>query len=359
MKKLCISAFLAVASLALFAQPSLTSGSVNPAINDSIFVKAIDSAYVQGPNGANQTWNYSNMTGYIEVQPPNDTLDYWIKYRDASTMPDYSKPGIGNSTVAEVPPLYNGGVIYTLPSASNILMYGSTITVAGLGAIVLDMDSDPAEIMNYPFTYLSNITDAYAGTAHSGLGTYPFTGAVTVSGDAYGTLTMPFMSGIPNVLRVHAHDSTFLNAGPPLGTFTFINDSWDYYEPGFTMPGVDATYPLLSFHTSNLNGATSSWVTTQLKVIASVTEFTMATDLNVYPNPAEDRTNFTFNLTQDADVGLNIVGAQGQVIREVYNGKRNAGAAKFEIPTNGLASGYYFIQVSVNQQKTLRKLIVK
>lgn len=334
------------------AQPTISAGALNPAIGDSIFLKQCDSTYVQTAGGAGVTWNYGDMGGYTSSD------DYGVPYRDATTMPDYSNPGIGNSTVAQDPPTFKGGDAYVLPSASNVLLYGYSINIAGLGSVVMDMDTDPAEIMTYPFTYLTSNSDAFSGTLHSSLGTYPFSGQVTVTGDGYGTLNMPFMAGIPNVLRVHTHDSTFANAGI-LGTFTFLNHRWEYYEPSFTMPGVDAKYPLLTFATSDLNGAQSAWVTTQLKVIASVTEFTVANELSVYPNPAEDQTTFSYNLTKDAMVNINIVGAQGNIIQKVYNDKANAGQQKVTIDTRNLAAGYYFIKIDIDNQTTLEKLIVK
>lgn len=352
MKKLLLVA-LAFAPFCMIAQPTLTSGSINPTVGDSIYLLQADSTYKNGPSGASQTWDYSNMTGY------SDTNDYWVHFLSPSTQPDYQYATIKNySTVAQVPPTFKGGNAYMSVKNDTIWLQGYSVNVQGMGSVVMEMDVKQAYTMVYPFTYTNSFSNTYSGTLHSTLGTYPFSGAINVAADGYGSLKMPWNSAIPNVLRVMSYDSTEANAGL-LGTFTFTNTRYDYYEPNLSMPGVDPKYPILSFATSGLNGATSSWVTTQISVIASVTEFNLANDMKTYPNPASNMAYFEYNLQQDAQVNINLVDAKGRIIKPVYEGKTNFGMHKVSINTSGLAAGLYLIKIDVDNQTTIRKLTIQ
>lgn len=79
--------------------------------------------------------------------------------------------------------------------------------------------------------------------------------------------------------------------------------------------------------------------------------------LSIYPNPAENLTNFSLNLPQEAQVRIEaILGNQSYVIA---NRRMPAGERSFKWSTEGLKKGVYLIKVQVEQDVFFRRLLVR
>jgi spore coat protein A, manganese oxidase len=79
----------------------------------------------------------------------------------------------------------------------------------------------------------------------------------------------------------------------------------------------------------------------------------------VSPNPFNDYTNLQFKLTEGARVRINIYDAFGNLIKNVYQGNRSAGIQQFVIDGSRWNNGTYYCELSVNNQKTVHKLLVQ
>lgn len=89
-----------------------------------------------------------------------------------------------------------------------------------------------------------------------------------------------------------------------------------------------------------------------------VEDVTEVEGLSLYPNPADDMAIVRLNLKQEANIGITVTNAVGQVVSTREYGKM-AGENLFPIPTAQYNSGMYFVQIRVNQAMISQKLMVK
>jgi endonuclease I len=80
--------------------------------------------------------------------------------------------------------------------------------------------------------------------------------------------------------------------------------------------------------------------------------------VNVYPNPASDRLNVTFNSKEDFEVDINITDITGrQIMQKNYAAKQ--GINKIIYDLNGLGQGIYFLNMLGEQGALNYKLIIR
>ena len=93
---------------------------------------------------------------------------------------------------------------------------------------------------------------------------------------------------------------------------------------------------------------------------AGITELDEQIDdlFKVYPNPASDFTVVGLNLKKDAEVSLQLIDVTGKVIASKNYGSLN-GASEIVLGTSELTSGVYIIELTVNNEKHTKKLIVE
>ena len=82
-------------------------------------------------------------------------------------------------------------------------------------------------------------------------------------------------------------------------------------------------------------------------------------EFKAVPNPFNNRLRLQFTLRQTATVSLIIYNAQGAVVRQLYQGRKDAGVQEFELDGTKLSSGTYFCELIVNGEKLVRKLVLE
>ena len=82
-------------------------------------------------------------------------------------------------------------------------------------------------------------------------------------------------------------------------------------------------------------------------------------EFKAVPNPFNSRLRLQFTLRQTATVSLIIYNAQGAVVRQLYQGRKDAGVQEFELDGTKLSSGTYFCELIVNDDKLVRKLVLE
>ncbi|MDP1623139.1 MAG: T9SS type A sorting domain-containing protein [Bacteroidales bacterium] len=117
--------------------------------------------------------------------------------------------------------------------------------------------------------------------------------------------------------------------------FKYIPD-FSYVQGDFTIPVLNPGFPV------GLDQAKTDLVA-----------------ISIYPNPVKDFAKITLNLKQNSNVNVDITNLFGKQIMSLDNGIMNAGSQTFSINAANLASGIYFIAVSVNGEKYTRKMIVE
>jgi hypothetical protein len=94
----------------------------------------------------------------------------------------------------------------------------------------------------------------------------------------------------------------------------------------------------------------------QLDAVAGIQEM-LNTSLNVFPNPASDVVNVTFE-ADNADYTIAIVDLQGRVMTSQELTSLN-GSQSIALPVNNLAKGSYIVTISSNGVSTSKNVVIK
>ncbi|MBT8195483.1 MAG: PKD domain-containing protein [Bacteroidia bacterium] len=81
--------------------------------------------------------------------------------------------------------------------------------------------------------------------------------------------------------------------------------------------------------------------------------------VNLFPNPANGRTQLSFNLNSNADVKVSLEDLLGRQINVANEGALSAGTHNFLFETRELSSGIYMVKLNIEGQIITRKLIVE
>lgn len=90
---------------------------------------------------------------------------------------------------------------------------------------------------------------------------------------------------------------------------------------------------------------------------ASIEEPQQITELNIYPNPATDKANIEFQLTEPSNVNIQLTDLQGREVRQMNQGDLPAGHYHFTIERGQLNSGVYYLHISIDESIITRSLV--
>ncbi len=93
-----------------------------------------------------------------------------------------------------------------------------------------------------------------------------------------------------------------------------------------------------------------------VKENSSVTKF--KTNLIIWPNPVSSKGNILFTLSKPGPVSLKLYDAAGRMVKEVLRGHKNAGNHTFDLNTNELSQGTYFLLMETPHYNCSRSLLV-
>jgi spore coat protein A len=82
-------------------------------------------------------------------------------------------------------------------------------------------------------------------------------------------------------------------------------------------------------------------------------------EFKAVPNPFNSRLRLQFTLRQTSTLTLNVYSAQGTLVKQLFNGKKDAGVQEFELDGTNLSSGTYFCELIVNGEKLVMKLVLE
>lgn len=92
----------------------------------------------------------------------------------------------------------------------------------------------------------------------------------------------------------------------------------------------------------------------------SVNENAASTSLSVYPNPVNGTVAVNFSLAQESDVMISVTDAQGRLVQVIQsNAMMTAGEQRIMWNSEGLASGIYFMNLTVNGANTVQRMVVQ
>lgn len=326
----------------IYSQVTLTSEN-NPVVGNVYRKVNCDTVGVnQGPSGANQTWNFTNLTR-------SDSFD--VSFVAPGNTPFGSQ--FTNSNVASTSD--NSNYTYYRANSSNLEMLGTAVT--GL-VIVL---SNTQVLFQYPFTYNTTFTDQFSGTFTFGGFNVLRTGTITGTGDGWGTINLPFGS-FANALRVR-YDITIRDSVvvPPLVTRT-TQTSYNWFVPGKRYAVLEIIYTTIvvtNFGTTNSKSVHYSPNSTAIGIISYNSNVPADYSLSQnYPNPFNPNTRFSFALPKLSSVSLKVFDVLGREVATLVNQDLKAGSYEVTWDGSNYTSGMYFYKISTGDYTETKKMML-
>lgn len=345
MKKIYLLAFSLIGISQINAQITLTKAGNEPVIGDTYDMKDLDTTVVlpMTISGTNVTWN---VTGVSETGGLTTNT-----YIDPSTDPNASSfPG---TTIVQT----DGNASTYFKSSAN----GYELLGLDGGAFVLNYNTNPATVANYPVSmgYINNDTGAGAITANTLTGT--FTSTIQTTAD--GTGTLDFNSGsanFTNCLRVKSTQKINLSFMGGLATGTIDMVIYNYYVSAYKSPVFTVNYLNINVPTFGLNNQRQDQASALSNVVLGLADKKMNDIIfKAYPNPASGQVSVHFVLTQKESYTIDILNTLGQVVKSVAKPDLQPGLYNEAIDINGLSAGIYHIRVKGQNSTGVEKLIVE
>jgi len=81
-------------------------------------------------------------------------------------------------------------------------------------------------------------------------------------------------------------------------------------------------------------------------------------NVNLYPNPANNQINIQFGLTQSAPVAAYVTNIMGQRIADIFSGQLSLGAHKLSASAANFANGFYFLTLKTGDTEVTQRFVV-
>lgn len=330
MKKVLLSAFIAITSFsAANAQSTLTAATNNPVASDVFVGHSTDTTgFSVGASGASATWNYGML-----VSMGTDTTTF--------------------STCAATPycDSFSGSNLASFDGMDYAYLIASTAKLQAIGG-QSDTDfvhfSDPKDFMRYPFTYNNSFTD----TTMVSMGLFDLQMIDSVTADGWGTLTTPGGT-YTNALRVHAINyQDVIVMGMPYSSSRY--ETYNWYAPGFHYALMTVNIDTAGTGTNHVTGVTYYTGPTSTTKVGNVNRNGVA--MNIAPNPATNAAHVTFSLATTEGAFVTVTDLTGRTVATVNN--LTKGANNVTINTNDLSAGIYVVQLHTAEGVTAQKLVV-
>lgn len=291
------------------------------------------------PSGANANWNFNLL---INIGTSNHV------YRALTPAENTNYPN--TTSVMETTRIMNStpvtSQLYTKASAGVI-----SITGVKNPELELNYNTNNGILGTFPMNYGFTNTDTTAGTYIYGEYTGTFTGTITNSVDAYGTLNTNIGNLPPNasVIRMKTVQNVTLNYGVFTGVGTGVQTAYTYYYNNGT-----TSIPLLRSGNTQINvallGVNENITDIELyngaNLSTSTTEM-IAEKLQIAPNPVADVLHIIGNIQFIRSVTVTDV--NGRTILT----ERDSDV----IDVSGIQKGVYFAQITTDAGMSVQKFI--
>jgi hypothetical protein len=313
--------------------------------NTSFLLLTSASALDHSPTGANQTWNFSQMLSlgtsvHTYVSPTTQEL---------ATYPGTTTNIVSTSTQGTT---INTGYLYTKNLSGTVSITG--LNTSGLTA---NFSTNNATIgtfpMNFGYTYNdSNVAGSYVYGTYSGT----FTGTLTTSVDAYGTLTLNdagnggysgTVTRMKNVLNISLNYGFLQNVG------TATQTSYTYFDPtvstsDFVFRSVTTTAFVSLVGINQTDTTIEKYPTT---TPLSVEHQSLASSLWI-KNPLKNTLEINSSVSVD-NANISITDVLGKIIFNTNNQTING---TLEIPVS-LSKGVYLVTIKNDNDIITKKIV--
>ncbi len=302
-----------------------------------------------------ENFDIDNTANYLQYNSGNDLT--WVDY-DVDGLPDANSRPLnwfwnpnGFATVDTTGCLFSSSWFNSPANAANYLIT-PPIQITDATA-VLNWKSAPRQTPRYVDGYkvvvstTDNIESSFTDTIFVAA---EFLSGASSNGPNYSAYT--FSNGF-----VHGSDLLYVELSPTsdsanlLGVLRPFSASLAQY--------AGQTIYIAWLHDSfddNLIALDDILITGNLT--AGVQQIVNKEEVKVYPNPASDRIEFSYNQKSSAQVSAQIFDVKGAVVRTITKGMMLAGEQKLAIDVKGLASGNYQLKVAAGNQVLHSSFIV-
>jgi hypothetical protein len=325
---------LVLLPLGVLAQPTITD-SWQPSVGDSYNFTNIGNTFNYPTPGANQMWDYSN------ISLTNATTQYFIDPASTPNAADYP-----NSNIVFTNDPAAGPYVYYETTASEFLDWG---LVAGASDVTY---TNPLTYMPFPFTFGDTGSDMASGTTFGGQGTRQTTS--TYEGIGYGALILPIVT-LSDILCVKittdvtdSFGGTSSNSTTISYIFISANESYIIFSLNeVTQQGQTTKYGFLKSNYLGLNDEISS------EEISTT----------VYPNPVNKGDNFNISIEskESKTININVIDVTGKVVNSIGSKSLAKGKNTISVKSDELEAGIYFVKIATdnNEFTSTVKMIVK
>jgi hypothetical protein len=160
-------------------------------------------------------------------------------------------------------------------------------------------------------------------------------------------------------LRKTISGTTLSTGGVVTGTFTPTASQWATQT--VNLAGYAGQPDLFFMFRFTSNGGNNIYID-DINILGTVgiEELASSIDFNIFPNPAEENSVISFELTGKKNLDIAVMDVLGRKISTIYSGDLASGEYQFPV-ANGtsLSSGIYFVKVTMDGKSFTKKLIVK
>lgn len=264
-------------------------------------------AFVPGVNGcAPYTQGAQDPLGQLVDPGENNTMSYFE-----------------NCSTYVFTPLQNAAMLADLNTSARNYLDNSYVPVATSIDTPTDMLLSPANAATVPFYNAVTLEwSPVAGATH-----------YLIETDIVPSFATSFVK-------------TYITTNTTLLLTTLdVNDTYYWRVKPFNQHVGCAAFRSRNFKTNN--------------VATSTIEIEGLSAWQVSPNPVEGNTaRIIANVSSDFEANIKVVDAAGRLVRNLQSVKFSEGSNSVELPLEGLANGFYFIQLSNGQAQDVRKLVL-
>ncbi len=341
MKTKLLVALLGLSFAVAHAQDPITHyfspGTVMNALADSAI--PID----QSPTGANVVYNFDQLFPAGNISYTSGlalTTEELAEYPNSNSAVEINTTINGDSNVSKV---------YVTSPANPFALTGATFN-----GLELNYNTDNATLGTFPLNYGYSNTDTTAGsfvyTTYNGT----FTGTMTTTVDAYGTLTTNDVGYGPysgSVTRLKTVQNINLIYGFFGNVGTVVQTTYHYYDAnsGILAPIFKHTESILNVPLLSIN-QTLVTMESANRIILSTPQ-NAAVAFQIAPNPVTDFLTVQTGNNEQINA-IKITDCNGRVVFE-----SNAGAN--DIDVSHFQNGIYFATILTNKGSSTQKIIKK
>lgn len=176
------------------------------------------------------------------------------------------------------------------------------------------------------------------------------TDSIVWKGPVFGTVSLILPSaGIPANDTVYYVDTIFVNAAPPTNPFNWCDSIYAKHAGGSVIADPNIA--------NNRTCKSVRFILVPNTAVANVSG--ELEELSVYPNPANDKINFSFAAAGNAAANVTLRDILGKTVLQSDLGKSSNGKHEHSMDVSSLQNGIYFLELSQNGSKAVSRVVIQ